>query len=56
MPTFEAEGMILLKRLTLVGNDGRIEKVFYPVFSPDKNAEELVEWLSQNPLRATTPS
>jgi peroxiredoxin len=56
LPTFEAEGMILLKRLTLVANDGRIEKVFYPVFPPDKNAEEVVEWLSQNPLRATTPS
>jgi peroxiredoxin len=56
LPTFEAEGMVLLKRLTLVANGGRIEKVFYPVFPPNKNAEEVLEWLSQNPLRATTPS
>jgi peroxiredoxin len=45
LPTFEVEGMILLKRLTLVIDDGRIEKVFYPVFPPDRSAEEVVEWL-----------
>ncbi len=56
LPTFEAEGMILLKRLTFVANGRRIEKVFYPVFPPNKNAEEVLEWLSQNPLRAATPS
>ena len=32
LPTFEAGGMRLIKRLTLVVSDGRIEKVFYPVF------------------------
>jgi peroxiredoxin len=52
LPVFEAEGMTLLKRLTLVVNDGRIEKVFYPVFPPNENAEEVIEWLSQNPLEA----
>jgi peroxiredoxin len=45
LPTFEVEGMTLIKRLTLVICDGRIEKVFYPVFPPDKNAEEVVGWL-----------
>jgi peroxiredoxin len=45
LPTFEVEGTVLLKRLTLVIDDGRIEKVFYPVFPPDKSAEEVVEWL-----------
>ncbi len=54
LPTFEAEGMVLLKRLTFVAKDGRIEKVFYPVFPPNKNAEEVVEWLSQNPIGATS--
>ncbi len=54
LPTFEAEGMVLLKRLTFVANDGRIEKVFYPVFPPNKNAEEVVEWLSQEPLGTTS--
>jgi len=45
MPTFEVEGMVLLKRLTLVIDEGWIEKVFYPVFPPDRSAEEVVEWL-----------
>ena len=51
LPTFEVGGMILTKRLTMIVRDGQIEKVFYPVFPPDKNADEVVEWLS---ARATT--
>ncbi len=51
LPTFEAEGMVLLKRLTMVIDDGRIEKVFYPVFPPDKNAEEVIRWLRQDLAR-----
>jgi peroxiredoxin len=47
LPTFEAEGLVLLKRLTMIVNDGRIEKVFYPVFPPDKNAEEVVDYLER---------
>ncbi len=45
LPTFEVEGMTLIKRLTLVIHDGRIERVFYPVFPPGENAREVVEWL-----------
>ena len=45
LPTFEVEGMTLIKRLTLVIHDGRIERVFYPVFLPGENAREVVEWL-----------
>jgi peroxiredoxin len=45
LPTFEVEGMVLLKRLTLIIDEGWIEKVFYPVFPPDRSAEEVVEWL-----------
>ncbi len=56
LPTFEVERMVLLKRLTFVANGGLIEKVFYPVFPPNKNAEEVIEWLSQNPLGATSPA
>ena len=48
LPTFEVEGMILIKRITLILNAGVIEKVFYPVFPPHKNAEEVIEWLSEN--------
>jgi peroxiredoxin len=47
LPTFEADGKTLIKRLTLVVRDGMIETVFYPVFPPGKNAEEVLEWLSE---------
>ena len=46
IPAPVAGGMTLLKRLTLVIDDGTIEHVFYPVFPPDENASEVVEWLS----------
>lgn len=42
LPTFEVGGMTLLKRLTLVIDDGRIERVFYPVFPPDRHAEDVL--------------
>jgi peroxiredoxin len=51
LPTFETAGMRLLKRLTLIVRDGRIEHVFYPVFPPDKNAEEVLRWLKSNPTQ-----
>jgi peroxiredoxin len=47
LPTFETSGWTLLKRLTLVIDDGRIEHVFYPVFPPDAHASELLDWLSR---------
>ncbi len=46
LPTFEAGGMVLLKRLTLVLRDGVVERVFYPVFPPDRSAADVVAWLS----------
>jgi peroxiredoxin len=46
LPTFHTSGMTLLKRLTLVILDGKIEYVFYPVFPPDKNASEVIAWLA----------
>jgi peroxiredoxin len=45
LPTFTVEGATLLKRMALVIDDGVISKVFYPVFPPDKNAEEVIAWL-----------
>jgi peroxiredoxin len=45
LPTFTVAGMTLLKRMALVIENGVIEKVFYPVFPPDKNAGEVVAWL-----------
>ena len=47
LPTFEAEGMTLVKRLTIIVEDGEIRKVFYPVFPPGKNAEDVIGWLSK---------
>ncbi|MEK7875158.1 MAG: redoxin family protein, partial [Pseudomonadota bacterium] len=46
LPTFDVEGMKLIKRITLIVRDGRIVKVFYPVFPPDRNADEVIEWLT----------
>jgi len=54
LPAFEAEGMVLLKRLTLIVDDGRITKVFYPVFPPDKSAEEVVGWLERRDVERVT--
>jgi peroxiredoxin len=45
LPTFEAGGATLLKRLTLVIDDGRIAHVFYPIFPPDTHAAEVLGWL-----------
>ena len=45
LPTFEIEGLTLYKRLTLVAEEGRIAKVFYPVFPPDENAGRVLEYL-----------
>ena len=45
LPTFAVAGMTLHKRMALVIEDGVVVKVFYPVFPPDKNAEEVVAWL-----------
>jgi peroxiredoxin (alkyl hydroperoxide reductase subunit C) len=48
LPTFEVAGQILLKRLAMVIDDGRIAKVFYPVFPPDRNAADVLAWLEEN--------
>lgn len=49
LPTFEVEGTRLLKRLTMIIRDGRIEHVFYPVFPPNESAAEVLRWLQENP-------
>lgn len=46
LPLFEAGGRTLAKRLTLIVQDGRVERVFYPVFPPDRNAADVIDWLS----------
>ncbi|MGH3343177.1 MAG: peroxiredoxin [Carbonactinosporaceae bacterium] len=45
LPTFQATGQTLLKRLTLVLHEGVVEHVFYPVFPPGDHAGEVLRWL-----------
>ena len=49
LPTITVAGMELFKRLTLITHDGQIEKIFYPVFPPDQNADEVLVWLKKTP-------
>ena len=48
LPTFEAAGETLIKRLTLLVTAGRVERVWYPVFPPDRHAGEVLAWLRAN--------
>ena len=48
LPTFEVAGMRLYRRLTLIARERRIVKIFYPVFPPDRNAADVLSWLSAN--------
>lgn len=50
LPTFEVDGMRLMKRLTLIVRDRRIEQVFYPVFPPNESAEQVIGWLKSHPI------
>src|SRR5262245_3680877 len=47
LPTFDFEGATLYKRLALVAERGKIVKVFYPVFPPDRNAVDVLNWLRE---------
>jgi peroxiredoxin len=49
LPTFEADGMTLYRRLTFVAEAGTIVKAFYPVFPPDRDAAEVLSWLTDRP-------
>jgi peroxiredoxin len=45
LPTMEWEGKTLIKRLAMAVEDGKVVKVWYPVFPPDRNAGDVLEWL-----------
>jgi peroxiredoxin len=47
LPTFEIAGLTLYKRITLIAEDARIVKIFYPVFPPDANAGDVLRWLRE---------
>ncbi|MDB5069469.1 MAG: peroxiredoxin [Candidatus Eremiobacteraeota bacterium] len=42
LPSWDVAGQTLLKRIAWIARDGTIERVFYPVFPPDKNADEVL--------------
>jgi hypothetical protein len=42
---------VLLKRATLIVKDGTIEHVLYPVFPPDRNAGDVLEWMEKRVYR-----
>ncbi len=45
LPTMQVAGLTLLQRMAWVLDGGRITHVFYPVFPPDRNAADVLEWL-----------
>ena len=48
LPTFSIGDLVLNKRVTLIAYNGIIQHYFYPVFPPDKNAENVIAWLEQH--------
>src|SRR4051812_22722650 len=53
LPTFQVDGMTLIRRMAWVIDDGVITHVFYPVFPPDRSAEEVVAFLRASNLQAS---
>lgn len=45
LPTFEADNVRHYRRLTFIAREGRVVKVFYPVFPPHDNAGDVIAWL-----------
>ena len=52
LPTMEVAGLTLIKRMALIIDDATITHVFYPVFPPDRNAADVLEWLRDNKKEA----
>lgn len=49
LPLLNVAGMDLLKRITLIVEDGIIQKYFYPVFPPDQHIYAVLAWLNAHP-------
>jgi peroxiredoxin len=49
LPTFNYNGMRLIKRMAWIVEGGKISKVFYPVFPPNENAATVLSWLRSRP-------
>lgn len=49
LPTMAVAGMTRLRRLTLIARDRQVRKVFFPVFPPDRNPEDVRAWMAGSP-------
>ena len=45
LPIMEVNENILIKRLTLIVHNSEIQEVFYPVFPPDRNADDVLQFM-----------
>jgi len=45
LPTFDDAGETLYRRLTLILEGSTVRHLFYPVFPPDANARDVIDWL-----------
>ncbi|MBR0752654.1 peroxiredoxin [Bradyrhizobium jicamae] len=52
LPTMEVAGLTLIKRMALIIDDAQIAHVFYPVFPPDRNAADVLDWLKLHPQKS----
>ncbi len=48
LPRFVVGEETLFKRIALVIEDSFVKKVFYPVFPPDRSAQDVLDWLRAN--------
>ena len=51
LPTFKVEHQRFIKRLTMIVLNSEIVKVFYPIFPPEKNVVDVIEWLKQEIIK-----
>ena len=45
LPVFEVDDIVAYKRLTIIAHAGTVAHVRYPVFPPDRDADEVLAWL-----------
>ncbi len=50
LPVFNIGELLLYKRLTLIVEKNVIRKVFYPVFPPNGNAKQVIDWLKSHSM------
>ncbi len=50
LPTFDYQGVKMIKRITLVVVNGVIRKVFYPVFPPNQDVNHVIFWLNKETI------